>query len=312
MSSIVTRERGDDLKDKNGFQTTEIGPQRGENPKIEAAKRDRELLRAKLESENADDLIAALSKCGVALPLVCTACGHIHIAETRCKKRWCPVCARTIAAKKAARYRKAIDNMQSPIMTAYTCENWDSTSRNFYREIFAGHKKFRSLAWYRKKVRGGIFGVEVTNKGNGWHAHGHAVIDTNWFSVTTLPPDRFASLKTKKRRYKLTTEELSEQWSLCIDRPGSVFVRRVYTREGESQGDAVEEAVKYAITPESLLGVECASDCIRLMTGTRTCVAFGNCHGKTGVDEEEYEGTECSVCHTKGTTMPEEFAIRGM
>ena len=269
----------------------------------------------RLNDEGREDLSQPLVGCGETFELTCCSCGALSEATVRCKKRWCPVCIRGLTAKKAARYRAGADEMKWPLMTTFTVKNYSDAKTDFFREIKTGFKKLRKQAWFRGCVTGGVFAIEVTNTGKGWHPHGHGIFDSRWFGISMDAPAPHLSPEAKKKHYTRNAAEVSAQWALVMGRAGNVHTRRVWTREGQGKGDAVTEAMKYSITPETLIeSPDDIAPVIDMMLGQRLCVAFGSMFGRLPTDkkEGEGEGCQCATCLQRGTMLPTKLALRGM
>jgi len=269
----------------------------------------------RLEDEGRDDLAAPLITCGESISLTCCNCGNLSEAFTHCKKRWCPVCIRGLTAKKAARYRGGAMEMRWPLMVTFTVKNYSDASIDFFREIKQGFRKLRKQQWFRGCVTGGVFAIEVTNTGKGWHPHGHGIFDCRWFGVSMDAPSPHLSPEAKKKHYTRNAREVSEQWSLVMGRKGNVHTRRVWTREGQNRGDAVTEAMKYSVTPETLIeSPDDIAPVIDMMTGQRLCVPFGSMFGRLKADDDDAaeKGCQCAECSLRGYIMPTKLALRGM
>lgn len=277
----------------------------------EAAREMRELLRAKLEEEEADDLVSKLAKCGEPLGLVCVDCGCQISSETRCKKKWCPVCARSISAKRVARFANCIAAMRQPLFLTLTCQNYSSLTPDPIRAMRRAFGKLRRLRWWKRCVRGGVAAMEITNRGKGWHPHIHAVLDAHWLSVTTMAPSPRDAIEVRRAKQKASAREVGEQWKLCIDRPASVKVSRVYRDPNNPRETIGVELLKYAVKGSDL--VECEepiAPLIRLLDTTRLITTFGTCFRLGKIEgEEEKQGCGCPECGAVGSITVEVFEV---
>lgn len=272
---------------------------------------DREKLKQRLYREGAYDLAQKLEACGNDLHLECINCGHKRIAETRCKKRWCPSCAYFIAAERVDKYRAAAAEFEWPLFVTLTVQN--SIDVEGLTRLKAAWGKMRRRKLIREKVKSGIIGYEVTNKGKGWHPHLHALLDCRWLSLHVPEPNRKDSAEEKKRKCQAAADELSRLWADVLgQKTASVKVRR-------GDANALVEVLKYSCKGSEL--VECAEDVsplIYLMQGMRLMTTFGEIR-KTMQDEsteedEEIEpidkGCQCPSCRARGTTMPSDIINR--
>ena len=121
---------------------------------------------------------------------------EIRLAKiTTCKKHLvCPVCARIRAAKQVARYLERLDVIREDrpkiklALLTLTVKNGPDLEERFKhlqkswktyqdrrRDFLKKGRGFNELC----KVDGSVFSYEVTNKGNGWHPHLHAIVALN-------------------------------------------------------------------------------------------------------------------------------------
>lgn len=283
----------------------------------ERRSRDRERLKTRLEVEGAWDLVKYLDKCGNDLSLTCVNCGHKRVAETRCKKRWCPSCAYFIAAERVDKYRAAAELFQWPLFVTLTMQN--TIDAEGLVKLKAAWGKMRRRKLIREKVASGIIGYEVTNKGKGWHPHLHALLDCRWLSLHVPEPTRRDTGEEKKRKCQAAADELSRLWADVLGQPtASVHVRR-------GDANALVEVLKYSCKGSEL--IECsdkASDLIYVMQGMRLITTFGEIR-RFMADTDEVEddseisetdqakpdkGCQCPACKARGTTIPTDYLFR--
>lgn len=261
--------------------------------------------------ENAEDLTNQLDKCGQEFRIHCTCCGHVKTVETRCDRKWCPVCQHRLATRTSLRYEGISASCQWPLFVTFTVKNHDDVSLDFVRAIRKAFDKLRRLRWWKRCVVGGVASLEVTNKGRGWHPHVHALIDCQWLSVLTPQPRRTASGAQWRAAGRLAAQEVGEQWQLCCDRPASVKVRRVW---GKDQGDSkpiTTEVLKYSVKGSDL--VKCQDNVapvIRMLQGTRLVTSWGTMHGHPANKRPKAIGSQCPRCEAVGEWMPEEVLNR--
>ena len=253
-----------------------------------AAATARTSLRELLESTGAHDLAAKLAKCEEPLPLRCVCCGQAKVVETRCRKRWCPVCARKLAAEKVARYQSVIDRMESPLFVTLT-QRSTALAVDGIRSLRKAFTKFRRLKWWNDiKVKGGLAGIEITWTNEGFHPHIHALLDCPWMAVRTPAPQRGQTAQERKRRTEQSQRELSVEWGRVIGQEsGVVWVAKA--KEGTAR-----EVLKYSVAPAELLEMGSkAEELIRAMAGSRLLSAWGSCYGKI----KEWEAEDAAPVH---------------
>lgn len=263
----------------------------------------REALAERLEREGAADLGSALRNCGNVLPLVCTSCGGRQTTETRCRKRWCPVCAPLVARERLRRWKTAVDRLQWPLFITLTIANNEDPERlRFLRESWA---KFRRRKLIRERISGGVAACEVTNTGNGWHPHLHAVVDCRWLALYTREPSRGDPPEVVAALCKSAAQELEATWANQVrQETASVQVARI-------TGDqATVYALKYATKAAELLAVAGEiAPMIRVLRKTRLVSGFGSLHPLPAVDVESKPGTCCEACGVQSQWLPETVVL---
>jgi hypothetical protein len=267
-------------------------------------RQEKEALETRLFLEGEEELAEVLQKCGNPLSLTCTHCGNRHMTEERCKKRWCPMCAPRISAERLSLLRYAIKKMKWPLAVMLSVRN-TASARGCFAKLRKSFYKFRKTRFWKENVSGGIVALELTNTGQGWHPHIHCIVDCEWLSLTVPKPRRTERKHQVKAKCKAAQQELSERWATCIKQDTAVVWANRKT------GKHLEEAVKYAIKPGTLIeSLDAIGDAIRAMKGTRLVGTFGNLHGlkKQWEDEEktQHEGTPCKQCNQIGTMLPTE------
>lgn len=247
-------------------------------------------------------LAKKLQSCGLALDLRCSRCGHRHHAETRCKKKWCPVCARGVAARNKARVLEIVSSFRWPLMVTLTSRNSATPAGlKAFREAFV---RFRRWKIWTKTVKGGVCGYEMTSDGETFHPHCHMIIDCRWLAIETPEPDWKGHPDQIKYRCFLAHDELSKAWAKCLkqSRGAVVWVKRVEAVH------ALAETLKYSLkTSDVLQQGGAAGPLIKAVDGIRCMTTFGKGY-KIG-KEKKGEGAECRSCGSKGYIITEdEFA----
>ena len=281
-------------------------PEDGYSDAYRAAVHQRETLLSRLEDEDSYDLATPLSKCGKEMVLICTCCGRPNIFHTRCNRKWCPTCARALAARASARYTGICESMRWPLFVTLTVKNWRETETDFVRHLRRSFGKLRRLRWFTRSVAGGIAGIEVTNTGKGWHPHIHAVMDCRWLGVTTTAPASHLDAGKKKSRYRQANREVCDQWTLCTGLPSSVKTKRASAHGGANDKPIAMEVLKYSVKGSDL--VECndpISPVLRMLDGTRLITSWGSCYGHLREHDPEKVPARCDTCGKPGQWMME-------
>lgn len=268
----------------------------------------RVLLEDRLRAEDRADLADHLKRCGEELLLNCVCCSRVYRVERGCKRRWCPVCAPRVSASRLARAQRVAGRFQWPLAVTLTTTNLDRADNCVARikEVFAD---FRQTVFWKKTVAGGIYGVEVTHKGRGFHPHIHCLLDCEWLAIETPKPTRAMSQRQVAALCKRAQNELAEVWGGYVQRSkASVYVQRAF-------GLSLKETLKYSIKPVELLECRCrASEIIDLIDAGRTMARFGCAHSMSkefvGCDEETEHLKQCDSCGAINSTMPEDICTK--
>jgi hypothetical protein len=258
------------------------------------AAKHRTALRELLASTDNPDLAAILTKCEEPLVLRCVCCGTVKTVETRCRKRWCPVCARKLAAEKVARYRAVIRRMKSPLFLTLTIRSTTYAAEGIcaLRKAFKAFR--RSVWWKRCEIAGGVCAMEITHGSGGYHPHLHILLDCAWLTVHTKRPQPWMPAAMRKELTEQAQRELTNAWARCIDQDTAI----VWVKKASEH--TAMEVLKYSVAPAELIAMgDKAAECIRAMTGNRLVVAWGSCYGhvKKWAAEDEggtvQRGVEC-------------------
>jgi len=148
--------------------------------------------------------------------LSCDVCGSVHFINYQCNLyRLCPDCAKRRGSQLFAQYWHAIRQFKNPRLVTLTIRNVEELSPDVYKFIRSAFSKLR-----RRKVlglvQGGIYVIETTHKGKGWHIHIHALVDAVWIE-----------------NRKGSDRSLREEWIRVTNGKGMVVdVRRASPRGG--------------------------------------------------------------------------------
>jgi hypothetical protein len=268
----------------------------------------RKKLIEKLDAEGRDDLAIKLEKCGQPLHLACTDCYAKRTAYTRCDLRWCPACAPRLAHDRATKYQAVVETFISPLFVTFTTRNFDARNKKEtgLRAVRRAFTRLRAQRWWRRCVRGGVVGFEMTRRKKGWHPHAHAILDTSWLTITTSRPPPGTSAEKFKSRARLALSEVADAWSLALGRKGTLKARAISQRLGNrTVADALRECLKYSVTADSLVNMEGKiGQFVDELTLTRTLAAFGSAYRHPALKKIKREGCPCDSCSAFGTMMP--------
>jgi hypothetical protein len=268
------------------------------------ARHERDQLRGRLEREGFPELAKKLAGCGVQIPYTCTHCGNVHQAETKCMARWCPGCAPLVSAERLARWAHAIAKLENPLFLTLTLPN--SEDPQTLRRLKDCWGKLRRRKVFREKVLGGVATYEVTNKGQGWHPHLHAVMDCEWLAIHTPKPEQWQPKEHRKELCARAKEEFTAIWRHIIDEPTAItWISRVH-----SAGIA-KEILKYAAKGSDLIrSPQPVGPMLQVLRKTRTLAGWGSMFPLPSPDEEQKPLVECSKCGQTKTLLPSELVYR--
>ena len=146
----------------------------------------KESIVAKLRTIGCTDLAEPLTNCHTEQSFAqCSDCKRVRTFWNRCENFWCPTCQPVLAHERYQSvewWTKEISQPKHVILTV----------RNSATLTFAYVKLFKS--WLTKlrrsklahNWRGGLWSIEVTNEGKGWHLHAHLLVDVAWIDPSEL------------------------------------------------------------------------------------------------------------------------------
>lgn len=264
----------------------------------------------RLEDEDATRHASRLAACGEILRLKCTCCGATRNCARRCDLKWCPSCAPRLAHDKVTKYGPVVNGFASPLFVTFTTRNFDARSKTTtgMREVVRAFRRLRSQRWWKRSVAGGVASFEMTRRNKGWHPHPHVLLDSAWFAATVTRPPLNCPAKEWKRIATLACREIADQWTLALGgRKGSVHVRKIRVREGETIADSLKEVMKYSVTSESLEAITGkVSLLLDELAVTRNLVGFGSAYRNPALRKAKREGVPCEDCGELKTMMPAE------
>ncbi len=260
------------------------------------------LLEDRLRAEQRHDLADILKKCREPLALECLCCSDKFLVDKGCRKRWCPVCGPMETQRRYERIAPIASRMKWPLAIMLSMKNPRDVV-GCVKRIKKAFKGFRKTAFWRKCVKGGFVGYEITHTGNGPHIHLHALVECRWLAIATPEPQRRHTPDEKARLCKLAQLELRAAWAGYLGQPDAV----VWVRRADSK--ALKETIKYPIKPSDLLKLQCpASEVIDELSEGRNVASFGVCHSRAaefiGRDDVPPKEKLCTSCQTDRSIAP--------
>lgn len=140
----------------------------------------KETIVCKLGEAGFRDEAVKLDACHTKLSYaVCVGCRAASAFYNRCEQRHCPCCQHRLARERRESVEFWAKSISQPKHVVLTARNTDILTREKIRWFKAQFTKLRrskcAANW-----RGGMWSLEVTNEGRGWHVHLHALIDADF------------------------------------------------------------------------------------------------------------------------------------
>lgn len=257
----------------------------------------------RLIDEGRADMARALQQCGQDITLLCRCCGAKRTGHTQCKRRWCPVCQRSISARRMARFKDAAASMRWPLSIMLSHTNEDS-AEDVFRTLMPAFKRFRRTELWKKNVKGGIVSYEVTNRFGTWHDHLHVLCDCRWLALQTPEPRKTDTKSQLRRKLKDAKHELSTAWAGCLGQETAVtWVDRA------DMGRLIEH-IKYTVKADDLRKcTQPIGPLLKALHGRRLVQPFGSLYGlsKKWAEEDDARkaAVECDGCGARASMIPE-------
>lgn len=124
------------------------------------------------------------------ITLICTYCGHQVTVPVYCGNRFCNICCAPRRKRVRDRLKWLIQHRKN--VTGTMIKHLTLTVRNdpdlvkMTKHLIKSFRKMRNRRYWKECVVGGAFVVELTNKGNYWHAHLHIIIQSFRIDIKRL------------------------------------------------------------------------------------------------------------------------------
>lgn len=134
--------------------------------------------------------------------IACCGCGHTFDVPLSCGNRFCEVCNQPRRRRIQTKLNHFIKNAVVPpgyrwrFVTLTLPRSDDLTVA--VRCLVSSFRKLRARSFWRRRVNGGAYVIEVIGRPGNWHAHLHVLVLSSWIPV----------------------HGLSRNWSLCS--PGKI------------------------------------------------------------------------------------------
>jgi hypothetical protein len=184
----------------------------------------------------------------------CSSCGTTKEFPNRCDRFYCPECQPRLARVRSDGVKWWLKSVSRPWHIVLTVRNTPDLTKGHVREFRKWWTNLRHKKFCRSWV-GGLYSFEVTNIGNGWHLHLHAIVDA----------------------FYIDKMGLSRAWSEATNKAGLIVEAK------ECRDDSyLREATKYAAKGSEISKWKPALivEFIEAFEGTKTFGVFGNLYRK--------------------------------
>lgn len=204
----------------------------------------------KLEQADRPDLALPLKGCRTQMyRKLCTGCRSVSTYYNRCENFYCPCCQPRLSRDKRQSVEFWVEHFTQPKHVVLTARNSDTLTHERVAAFKAAFLKLRRTK-FASNWEGGIWSLEVTNEGRGWHLHLHALVEARWIDQV----------------------ELSKRWGKLVGQDYAI-VKVMDVREKSY----LRECTKYVVDGNQLAGWS-AEDVVNYVTaflGHRSFGVFG-------------------------------------
>jgi hypothetical protein len=106
----------------------------------------------------------------------CVSCQTTTQFWNRCDIFYCPQCSPRLAANRLKGLMWFVQDMENPKHLVLTFVNTQSLTKGYLQWCKACLSKFRRRKIFSRWL-GGLWAMEITNEGKGWHVHFHLIVD---------------------------------------------------------------------------------------------------------------------------------------
>lgn len=122
--------------------------------------------------------------------IACCSCGHTFDVPISCGNRFCPVCNAPRRRRVQTKLKYIIANAVVPPgyrwrFVTLTIPRSDDLS-SAVRTLVSSFRKLRGRSFWRRRVDGGAYVIEVIGQPGNWHAHLHIMVLSSWIPVYGL------------------------------------------------------------------------------------------------------------------------------
>lgn len=111
--------------------------------------------------------------------IACVRCGYSHRVPVMCGDRWCPVCGHIKQRRARKRLEWLVRVIRAPV--GMSLKFITLTERNQkgmipdLKGICDSFRRLRQRVWWKNRVYGGVYVIEITGSKHDWHVHLHII-----------------------------------------------------------------------------------------------------------------------------------------
>ena len=141
---------------------------------------------ARLRQSGRADLSEPLEHCHTErVSCVCSSCNRTTAFYNRCDLFYCPTCTPRLTRQRAEGVAWWAVEVSQPKHVILTVRNVPHITKGHVQEFKRWLSRLRKRKFARG-WRGGFYGLQITNRGKGWHLHAHLLIDARWIDCGQL------------------------------------------------------------------------------------------------------------------------------
>jgi hypothetical protein len=115
----------------------------------------------------------------------CGDCGAVRKFPNRCDRFYCPECQPALSHERRRQVEWWVGMIKQPKHVVLTVRNIPDLTRGHVDQLQDWFGRLRRRKFCRD-WRGGFYSIELTNEGQGWHLHIHALVDADWIDSAGL------------------------------------------------------------------------------------------------------------------------------
>lgn len=202
----------------------------------------------------------------------CAGCSSVKVYRNRCDNFFCPECQPSLSKRRREGVEWWVQKIKQPKHVVLTVRNIPDLTKGHILEL----KKWFTRLRHRKfcsNWEGGLYSIEITNEGAGWHLHLHALVNARF----------------------IDNRSLATEWGAVNGGLGYI----VKVKDCRDR-DYLKEVTKYAVKGSNLAGWSPSEikTFIEAFRGVKCFGVFGSLYGKRTefADWLAALGTERSKC----------------